>query len=179
MLSCANCKFELGTKEEHFAFLVVKERNGFSYHLVLQKSYMNEFQETKCIVESAFIEDKYYIISCIMCSQEIGKKFPIKREATASYLAFGKEKVVYENGTIELKKTDKWPLVIGKEPFSSFHRVTLDSFIDSRPTIGRAPPSARASASVATRRYEASDLKKAGSDITRSLRSTDRPASLR
>jgi hypothetical protein len=104
MIQCKGCEKNLGTVDD-FGFLVCDEKNGIqSYHFVLSKNLMETFEKTLVTVNPEKSKNKYYDVDCADCQFNIGKKF-VGKYNEFSYIAFGKEKLLYDN--VSITKTDK------------------------------------------------------------------------
>ena len=130
MICCANCSAELGP-EQSFGFLEMQEKNGgISLHFVLQRDLLEKFVSSVAVVETEFIENRYYVVSCKKCGCAFGKKFSPKiRGQPAPYIAFGKEKITYGHAIAPLKKNQKWAVIVTTEPFSSYPRFSPTDFV--------------------------------------------------
>jgi hypothetical protein len=82
----------------------------------LQPQDIFRFERNECTITKEKGE-RFPIIRCLDCSEEIGKKI------FNSFLAFGKERILY--GTYTLKKSDKW---VNHALFSEFRRFTMIDF---------------------------------------------------
>ena len=140
MISCANCEYQLGNHDV-FAFMKKKEKWGDSYHFVLKKEFMSVMKDTHFQIDSEVKEgfEAYRVINCKGCLKDVGKMFfgSTRNGPSYEYFAFGKEKLTYEDGTVQLKKVDKWPLVIEKAPFCNFAQVQKHNFYESSPPSNR------------------------------------------
>jgi hypothetical protein len=115
-ISCLKCLKYLGPFSR-FGFL--REPNGVQYNFVLQPQDIFGFERNESRVTKEEGE-RFPIIRCLSCAEEIGIKF------FNSYLASRKEKLLF--GTHTLRKQDKWADQINKKEFSKFRRFTMNDF---------------------------------------------------
>ena len=123
MIRCKECKTGIG-ELDHFGFLVFTEAQGReTYHFVVEKDFMEGFEGKFLDVKTDFVKRLYYIVNCQLCDSDLGKKFVT---SSARYIAFGKEKLVYDE--VELKKTDKWLPLLNTLPFKDLRKFTIMDF---------------------------------------------------
>ena len=136
MILCGNCSYELGTRDK-FVFLEISNPKTKCYHFALRKNFEGLFSKDKFIIKPDLIKNRYFQVECFKCKFEFAKKiFENFNGKRYSYVAFGKEKLVYDDG-LKLHKNDKWIEKVDADPFINYPRFGINAFVDSSSKCSR------------------------------------------
>lgn len=126
MITCANCSGNFGAAH-NFGFLVQSEIIGAdSYHFTLQKSLIGGFEKNYVQIDKFLLEDKYYLVKCVSCGVEVGRKLVVPKDF--SYIVFEKEKLLYDS--VQVGKDVIWGRLLSQPPFNEFQMFKIEEFKD-------------------------------------------------
>lgn len=130
-VQCKACLAPLGAMDNFGILHLTKPYS--SYHFVLEKNRMDNVEKDAILrVDNSrgLIDGKYFLVFCKNCLGEIGKQLFFQGGLT--YLAFGKEKVIYGPNSTILVDSDKWRDHVNSSSFSVFQRFTESDFTETK-----------------------------------------------